>query len=280
MREIQPMNGGEGEQGRGRGSVALAAGRSGDRSGSAPFGSVRPRSAMAKRAALPAAPLGDDFSFVSPVAKYVLFFFNLLFWMISMVMVAVGVYARLLKHAEAAMACLAVDPAILLIVVGVLTFLITFCGCVGSLRENICLLQVFSVCLTIIFLLQLAAGALGFVFSDKAREKVSELINGAIVHYRDDLDLQNLIDFGQKEFSCCGGVSYKDWSQNMYFNCTATNPSRERCSVPFSCCLHEADQVCAGVALGTLPMPVLPAPGAGLGLERCPRAGNTYGPHP
>lgn len=39
------------------------------------------------------------------------------------------------------MACLAVDPAILLVVVGVLTFLITFCGCVGSLRENICLLQ-------------------------------------------------------------------------------------------------------------------------------------------
>ncbi|NWU72792.1 TSN33 protein, partial [Pterocles burchelli] len=163
--------------------------------------------------------------------------------MISMVMVAVGVYARLLKHAEAAMACLAVDPAILLVVVGVLTFLITFCGCVGSLRENICLLQAFSICLTIIFLLQLAAGVLGFIFSDKARGKVSEFINGAIVHYRDDLDLQNLIDFGQKEFSCCGGVSYKDWSQNMYFNCTAANPSRERCSVPFSCCLPDANEV-------------------------------------
>ncbi|NWS28591.1 TSN33 protein, partial [Polioptila caerulea] len=169
---------------------------------------------------------------------------------ISMVMVAVGVYARLLKHAEAAMACLAVDPAILLIMVGVLTFLITFCGCVGSLRENICLLQVFSVCLTIIFLLQLAAGVLGFVFSDKARGKVSEIINGAIVHYRDDLDLQNLIDFGQKEFSCCGGVSYKDWSQNMYFNCTATNPSRERCSVPFSCCLHDTDQAVINTMCG------------------------------
>lgn len=108
-----------------------------------------------------------------------------------------------LAAAEAAMACLAVDPAILLVVVGVLTFLITFCGCVGSLRENICLLQTvsprgrqvplgcpphagvgpqcllwpappspsslpqFSICLTIIFLLQLAAGVLGFVFSDK-----------------------------------------------------------------------------------------------------------------
>lgn len=29
----------------------------------------------------------------------------------------------------------------------------------------------------------------------------------------------------------------------MYFNCTAANPSRERCSVPFSCCLRDADEV-------------------------------------
>ncbi|KFQ95056.1 Tetraspanin-33, partial [Nipponia nippon] len=68
-----------------------------------------------------------------------------------------------------------------------------------------CITGQFSVCLTVIFLLQLAAGVLGFVFSDKARGKVSEIINGAIVHYRDDLDLQNLIDFGQKEVRDGGG---------------------------------------------------------------------------
>ncbi|XP_007889055.1 tetraspanin-33 [Callorhinchus milii] len=185
---------------------------------------------------------GDDFTFVNPLVKYLLFFFNMLFWTISMVMIAIGVYARLMKHAEAAMACLAVDPAILLIVVGSLMFLITFCGCVGSLRENICLLQTFSVCLTLIFLLQLVAGVLGFVFSDKARAKVSEIINNAIIHYRDDLDLQNLIDYGQKQFGCCGGTSYQDWTRNMYFNCTMENPSRERCSVPYSCCLHSKEE--------------------------------------
>lgn len=179
----------------------------------------------------------DDFTFVSPVVKYLLFFFNFLFWIISLVMVAIGVYARIMKHAEAALACLAVDPAVMLLVVGVLMFIITFCGCVGSLRENTCLLQTFCVCLTIIFLLQLAAGVLGFIFSDKARSKVTEMINKAITHYRDDLDLQNLIDFGQREFSCCGGLTYTDWSQNMYFDCKPQNPSRERCSVPFSCCI-------------------------------------------
>ncbi|KAJ8416414.1 hypothetical protein AAFF_G00357020 [Aldrovandia affinis] len=192
----------------------------------------------------------EDFSFVSPVVKYLLFIFNMIFWMISMVMVSIGIYARITKHAEAAMSYLAVDPAILLMIVGVLMFLITFCGCVGSLRENICLLQTFSICLTVIFLLQLAAGVLGFVFSDKARGKVTEIINNAIVHYRDDLDLQNLLDFGQKEFKCCGGITYTDWSQNMYFNCTTENPSRERCSVPYSCCLQSQDEVVINTMCG------------------------------
>ncbi|KAM9845967.1 tetraspanin-33 [Aulostomus maculatus] len=185
----------------------------------------------------------EDFSFVSPVVKYLLFVFNFIFWIISLVMVSIGVYARMTKHAEAALACLSVDPAVMLMVVGVLMFIITFCGCVGSLRENICLLQTFCISLTIIFLLQLAAGILGFIFSDKARGKVTEVISDAIVHYRDDLDLQNLIDFGQKEFGCCGAVTYTDWSQNMYFNCSKDNPSRERCSVPFSCCILTKDKL-------------------------------------
>ncbi|XP_041833546.1 tetraspanin-33 [Melanotaenia boesemani] len=189
------------------------------------------------------APGSDaEFTFVSPAVKYLLFFFNFLFWIISLVMVAIGVYARTIKHAEAALAGLSVDPAIMLMVVGVLMFVITFFGCVGSLRENICLLQIFCVSLTVIFILQLAAGILGFIFSDKARQKVTEIINNAIVHYRDDIDLQNLIDFGQKEFGCCGAVTYADWSQNMYFNCSKDNLSRERCSVPFSCCIITKDQ--------------------------------------
>lgn len=45
------------------------------------------------------------------------------------------------------------------------------------------------------------------------------------------------------QFSCCGGISYRDWSQNMYFNCSEDNPSRERCSVPYSCCLPTPNQV-------------------------------------
>ncbi|XP_053719190.1 tetraspanin-33 isoform X2 [Synchiropus splendidus] len=180
---------------------------------------------------------GEDFTFVSRLVKYLLFLFNFIFWVISVVMVSIGLYARSVKHAEAALAYLSVDPAIFIMVVGILMFIITFCGCLGSLRENICLLQTFCISLVVIFILQLTAGILGFVFSDKAQAKVSDAITHAIEHYREDIDLQNLIDFGQREFGCCGGVTYTDWSENMYFNCKKDNPSRERCSVPFSCCL-------------------------------------------
>lgn len=192
----------------------------------------------------------EDYSFISPVVKYLLFLFNFIFWIIALVMVCIGVYARMMKHAEAALACLSVDPAMMLMVVGVLMFILTFCGCVGSLRENICLLQTFCVCLTVLFMLQLIAGILGFVFSDRARDQVTRMINNSIIHYRDDLDLQNLIDFGQKEFGCCGAVSYTDWSQNMYFKCEDSNPSRERCSVPFSCCLITKEKVVINTMCG------------------------------
>nr|XP_046235106.1 tetraspanin-33 isoform X2 [Scatophagus argus] len=192
----------------------------------------------------------EDFTFVSPVVKYLLFMFNFIFWIISLVLVLIGVYARVMKHAEAALACLSVDPAVMLMIVGILMFIITFCGCVGSLRENICLLQTFCICLTVIFMLQLVAGILGFIFADKARNKVTEMINDAIIYYREDIDLQNLIDFGQREFSCCGGVTYTDWSQNMYFNCNKDNPSRERCSVPFSCCLISTDKMVINTMCG------------------------------
>nr|XP_031529956.1 tetraspanin-33 [Vicugna pacos] len=212
--------------------------------------------------------------FINPLVKYLLFFFNMLFWVISMVMVGVGVYARLMKHAEAALASLAVDPAILLIVVGILMFLLTFCGCIGSLRENICLLQTVSgqgrppkgpgpllhVPLIPANFQSLSVPKAYAVHSScilipsscfwQARGKVNEIINNAIVHYRDDLDLQNLIDFGQKKFSCCGGISYKDWSQNMYFNCSEDNPSRERCSVPYSCCLPTPNQAVINTMCG------------------------------
>ncbi|XP_032435995.1 tetraspanin-33b isoform X2 [Xiphophorus hellerii] len=153
----------------------------------------------------------ETFSFVNPWIRYFLFFFSFLFWVFSLLIVGIGVYAKVQKATDTVRDTFLIDPAVILIVVGVVMFFITFCGCIGALRENIRLLKT-------------------------TRDALGKFVKKAIVHYRDDLDLQNLMDYIQKEFKCCGWNSYTDWSWNLYFNCSEENPSSERCAVPYSCC--------------------------------------------
>ncbi|XP_070686375.1 tetraspanin-33b isoform X2 [Pempheris klunzingeri] len=152
----------------------------------------------------------ETFSFVNPWIRYFLFFFSFLFWVFSLLIVAIGVYAKVQKATDTVRDTFLIDPAVILIV--------------------------FSFSLTLVFLTQLAIAILGFFYSDQTRDALGKFVKKAIVHYRDDLDLQNLMDYIQKEFKCCGWNNYTDWSWNLYFNCTHENPSSERCSVPYSCC--------------------------------------------
>lgn len=206
------------------------------------------------------------------------------------------------------------DPVWLFLVVGGVMFILGFAGCIGALRENSfllkfvrlpyptfqqigpiyssrdpvvvpvalvacweqcwCFLQ-FSVFLGIIFFLELTAGVLAFVFKDWIKDQLNFFINNNIRAYRDDIDLQNLIDFTQEyvsmcflkcavpnpprcwlymgsitsvfssvsaftlKWECCGAFGADDWNLNIYFNCTDSNPSREKCGVPFSCCTKD-----------------------------------------
>ena len=126
--------------------------------------------------------------------------------------------------------------------------------------------------LGIIFFLELTAGVLAFVFKDWIKDQLNFFINNNIRAYRDDIDLQNLIDFTQEyvsmvffsipsadstrvlccpaeygilcvcltlQWECCGAFGADDWNLNIYFNCTDSNPSREKCGVPFSCCTKD-----------------------------------------
>uniref|UniRef100_A0A4W2F0N5 Tetraspanin n=1 Tax=Bos indicus x Bos taurus TaxID=30522 RepID=A0A4W2F0N5_BOBOX len=131
------------------------------------------------------------------------------------------------------------DPVWLFLVVGGVMFILGFAGCIGALRENTFLLKFFSVFLGIIFFLELTAGVLAFVFKDWIKDQLYFFINNNIRAYRDDIDLQNLIDFTQEYWQCCGAFGADDWNLNIYFNCTDSNASRERCGVPFSCCTKD-----------------------------------------
>ncbi|VVC92998.1 unnamed protein product [Leptidea sinapis] len=115
-------------------------------------------------------------------------------------------------------------------------------GCVKYMIFVLNFIFWYSLCLLILFLVEMGGAVCGFVFPRSLHGILELSFTERVVHaYRDDPDLQNFIDFAQSDFHCCGLTSdgYMDWSKNDYFNCTS--PSVERCGVPFSCCINPTD---------------------------------------
>ncbi|XP_077534789.1 tetraspanin-33-like [Haemaphysalis longicornis] len=195
---------------------------------------------------------------VHPYVRYPLLVMNLLIWVVGLVILLVGTYAYLDTWAGGGEATPAapsysfystflIKMELTVMLFGLVTMSLTFCGCVGALRENTCLLNVYSSFITALLLLNLIAGLVVFFLPSQIKKLLAETFSiDVIVHYRDSSDFQSLMDSIQVGMRCCGisRLSFRDWNANMYFNCSRTNPSSERCSVPFSCCKRNStDQV-------------------------------------
>ncbi|XP_061680754.1 tetraspanin-33 isoform X1 [Syngnathoides biaculeatus] len=181
--------------------------------------------------------------------KYFLFIFCYVFWVLSAILIVVGVYAKVAKEKDV-VDTLALDPALLFTLIGSLSFFVTFLGCFGALRNGARLLKTFASIVAALLLLQLTAGIAGYLFSDVAIERTERLMMKSVVRYREDRDLENAIDFVQKKFRCCGVGGYKDWSKNVYFECSDSNPSSEACGVPFSCCVGPGNRTVPNTMCG------------------------------
>lgn len=189
-----------------------------------------------------------DTSEVSCCLKYVIFGFNVMFWWLGLGIMAVGVWAWTEKDTFNNLSRLtnvALDPAFILILVGTVTFIIGFTGCVGALRENTCLLAAYAIFLALLLLMEMTVGVLGFIFKDWIKSQATGGFQAFIIHYREDPDQQNLIDWIQEDWlQCCGIEGPKDWDRNNYFNCSSSDiGSREACGVPFSCCKRKPNEI-------------------------------------
>lgn len=180
---------------------------------------------------------------ISCCLKYVIFSCNVLFWSAGLCVLAVGIWAWNEKDMFSNLTRLtfiALDPAFVLICLGTVTFIIGFTGSVGALRENTCLLSMYAIFLSVLLILEIGLGALVFILKDKGwiKDQATEGLRAFIIHYREDPDQQNLIDWIQEDWlQCCGIEGPKDWDSNNYFNCSSgAVGSREACGVPFSCC--------------------------------------------
>ncbi|XP_078487835.1 tetraspanin-33-like isoform X2 [Ciona intestinalis] len=143
--------------------------------------------------------INDDIPEVNPFLQGVLFFFNVLYWLFSCAVLGIGLYAYLEKDADlTTLTDLITDPAIGLMVVGTGVFCLTFFGCVGALRQNVCMLKFFSSVLMISLVVQLILGLVLFIISGQALKLVDDYFKVLIGAYREDLDTTDIIDWGQE----------------------------------------------------------------------------------
>lgn len=185
------------------------------------------------------------FSYISGWVKYSMFAFNFVLWMLGTLLMGIGTYAAIENWKQGqgfkleSVFDVIFNLAFLLIILGGIVFLVSFAGCIGALRENMCLLRFYSLTLLVFFLVEMALAALGFIFPNKLTDFMENKFSDELIsNYRDDLDFQHVVDLVQTEFECCGISSegYQDWSKNIYFNCAEDNQSVYRCGVPSSCC--------------------------------------------
>ncbi|XP_008848569.1 leukocyte surface antigen CD53 [Nannospalax galili] len=152
--------------------------------------------------------------------KYVLFFFNLLFWVFGCCILGFGIY--LLVHNTFGVLFHKLPFLTLgnvFVIVGSIIMVVAFLGCMGSIKENKCLLMSFFVLLLIILLAEVTLAILLFVYEQKLNEYVTEGLTDSIKRYHSDNSTKAAWDSIQPFLHCCGVNSTSDWTSGPPASC-------------------------------------------------------------
>ncbi|KAM3587395.1 uncharacterized protein V6R79_004270 [Siganus canaliculatus] len=186
---------------------------------------------------MPAAYKDDQEDRVTVCLKYLLFVFNFFFWVGGAAVLGVGIWTVIEKtHYLSLLASSAfAASAYILILAGGLVVFTGFLGCCAVIREEKRYLSMYFFLLLLIFLIELVAGVLAYVYYQKLSEELKQHLSQTMTENyaqpgKDSITLA--VDRLQQDFKCCGSNSSHDWTMSAYIK----SEKAERRLVPDSCC--------------------------------------------
>lgn len=161
--------------------------------------------------------------------KFLLFFFNFIFWLCGLALIVVGILVQVGLHNTLMIRDASASGApIVIIAIGVVIFFIAFFGCCGAWKENYCMVTTFAILLVLIILVEIAAAIAGYIYRNKISAVVEDSLTDMITNYKNGTaEFKKSVDKMQEDLLCCGGNSSSDWRD--------FGPDRN--TVPDSCCV-------------------------------------------
>lgn len=165
--------------------------------------------------------------------KYMMFLFNLIFWLCGCGLLGVGIWLSVSQgnFATFSPSFPSLSAANLVIAIGTIVMVTGFLGCLGAIKENKCLLLSFFIILLIILLAELILLILFFVYMDKVNENAKQDLKEGLLLYNteNNVGLKNAWNIIQAEMRCCGVTDYTDWYPVLGEN-----------TVPDRCCMENS----------------------------------------
>lgn len=158
-----------------------------------------------------------SYSLMDYFLKSFLFLSNLVFTVLGLLVLGLGMWGLISKEsfAQEKIGSIGTDPMLILVTLGMVLTMLCLSGCVGALRENCCLLKLFSAVVLVLITAQVLAAIMAYSLQDQVANVLRSGMLAAMVRYQDDLDLRFITDEIQSNLQCCGADNYRDWEINM-----------------------------------------------------------------
>ncbi|XP_061888681.1 CD151 antigen-like [Entelurus aequoreus] len=169
--------------------------------------------------------------------KYLLITFNFLFWLAGGVVMAVGVWTLFEKSDYISLlpSITYAASAYILVLAGAIVMVTGILGCCATFKEQRRLLRVYFVLLLCIFLLEILAGVLAYIYYRQLNEELKQNLRETMVQKYQQSSHEHVttaVDKLQQEFKCCGSNNSSDWEQSVWIR-SSNGDGRV---VPDSCC--------------------------------------------
>nr|ABS19430.1 multivalent antigen sj23-GAPDH [synthetic construct] len=150
--------------------------------------------------------------------KSCVFILNIICLLCSLVLIGAGAYVEVkFSQYEANLHKVWQAAPIAIIVVGVVILIVSFLGCCGAIKENVCMLYMYAFFLIVLLIAELVAAIVAVVYKDKIDDEINTLMTGALENPNEEITAT--MDKIQTSFHCCGVKGPDDYKGNVPASC-------------------------------------------------------------